>query len=363
MAPLGTRFRVFVIAEAGVNHDGDLEAALALVDAAAEAGADAVKFQTFRAESLVTPAAAKAAYQLAGTDHAESQFEMIAKLELTPDMHEAIAAHCGERGIHFLSTAFDPESLGYLLANFSMPWVKVPSGELTNPLLLLAAAKSGSGLLLSTGMADIAEIEAALGVLAFGLGAGTGTPGQSAFRAAFEAPAGRAALEQAVTLLHCTTEYPAPVEEVNLRAMDTMAEVFGLPVGYSDHTPGITVAIAAAARGAAVIEKHFTLDRSLPGPDHAASLEPAELGAMVQGIRDVESALGSADKAPAASEIKNIAIARKSLVALCAIAEGERFTEANLGIKRPGTGASPMGFFERLGSLAERDYGADELVK
>ena len=358
-----TLTRVFVIAEAGVNHGGDPGRAVAMVDAAAAAGADAVKFQTFRADALVTANAPKAEYQMATTAPGESQHEMIRALELGPAEHQRLFARCREAGIAFLSTPFDPESLRYLTGNFEMPFLKIPSGELTNPVLLLEAARTSLPILASTGMATLAEVEEALGVLAFGLLGTGGRPSRAAFRAAFAEPGARAALARRVTLLHCTTEYPAPVADVNLRAMDTLHDAFGVPVGYSDHTAGTAIAVAAAARGASVIEKHFTLDRALPGPDHAASLEPPELAAMVAAIREVESALGSAEKAPAPSERKNIAVARKSLVAARAIAAGEALDARNLAVKRPGSGVSAMEYFDRLGTTAARAYAADELVE
>ena len=355
--------RVFLIAEAGVNHCGDAARALAMVDAAAAAGANAVKFQTFRASSLVTAAAPKAEYQMATTAPGESQYDMIRALELSPDAHERLYARCREAGIAFLSTPFDEDSLRYLAGTFEMPFLKIPSGELTNPVLLLEAARTSLPILLSTGMATLAEVEDALGVLAFGLLVVEDAPSRAAFRAAFALGRARSALAARVTLLHCTTEYPAPVADVNLRAMDTLREAFGVAVGYSDHTAGIAVATAAAACGAAVIEKHFTLDRTLPGPDHAASLEPPELAAMVAAIRDVEAALGSGEKAPAPSERKNIAIARKSLVAARAIAAGEVLDAGSLAVKRPGSGVTAMEYFDRLGTAAGRAYAADELLQ
>ncbi|MBF0295825.1 MAG: N-acetylneuraminate synthase [Magnetococcales bacterium] len=352
-----------MIAEAGVNHNGHPELALRLVDAAADAGADAVKFQTFRAAELVSRNARKATYQQATTDPEESQFAMIRRLELDHATHLRLADHCRARGIAFLSTPFDLPSLEFLVAEMDLPLLKIPSGEVTNGPFLVRVGATGRRILLSTGMATLGEIETALGALAFGLLGLPEPPSLAGCAGAFASPAGQAILEERVTLLHCTTEYPAPVDQVNLRAMDAMAAAFGLPVGYSDHTAGIAIPIAAVARGAVVIEKHFTLDRTLPGPDHRASLEPDELAAMVRAIREVETALqGHGHKLPMAAEWKNRAVARKSLVAIAPVAQGECFSEHNLGIKRPGSGISPMAYWQWLGRAAPRDYQPDELI-
>ena len=355
--------RSYIIAEAGVNHNGSIDMAKELIDVAAGAGADAVKFQTFRADRLVTGSAPKAAYQARTTDAAESQLEMIRKLELDEEAHRILIDHCRERGIQFLSTPFDLESVDLLAYNFDLPRLKLPSGEITNAPLLLKAAQTGKPLMLSTGMSTLGEIEAALGVLAFGYTRSGTAPSLAAFREAYCSASSQEALREKVVLLHCTTEYPAPFAEVNLLAMDALGAAFGLPVGYSDHTEGIAVTIAAAARGAVVIEKHFTLDRNLPGPDHRASLEPDELGRMVESIRQVEAALGSGLKLPAASELKNVPIARKSLVAAKEIKKGEIFTPENLGVKRPGSGMSPMRYWEFLGRPAGRDHRPDEVIE
>jgi len=354
--------RSYIIAEAGVNHNGSLDMARKLVRVAAEAGADAVKFQTFKADSLVSRSAPKAAYQGRGTDPAESQHEMIRKLELDEHAHEVLLAHCAACGIDFLSTPFDLESLELLAGRFDLPTIKIPSGDITNAPLLLKTARTGKPVILSTGMSTLGEIEDALGVLAFGYLNG-GAPALAAFRAAYCSVAGAAVLRDKVTLLHCTTEYPAPLGDVNLRVLATLKAAFGLPVGYSDHTEGIAVPIAAAALGAVIIEKHFTLDRTLPGPDHGASLEPAELKQMVTAIRQVEEALGSCSKRPAPSELKNMAVARKSLVAARPIAAGDPFAVDNIAVKRPGTGLSPMLHWELLGRKAGRDFAADEGVE
>jgi 2,4-diacetamido-2,4,6-trideoxy-beta-L-gulose transferase len=356
---MSTEARVYVIAEAGVNHNGSTARAIELVDAAAAAGADAVKFQSFHADKLVTREAGKAAYQKRSTDAAESQFEMLQALELDRAAHEKLIEHAKRAGIEFLSTPFDSDSLA-LLARLGLKTIKVSSGDLTNAPFLLEIARAADRVILSTGMSTLEEVEAALGVLAFGFtAAALAQPGRAAFEQAFASPAGHAALAQRVCVLHCTTEYPAPFEEVNLRAMDTMAGAFGIPVGYSDHTTGIHVAIAAVARGAAVIEKHFTLDRSLPGPDHKASLEPAELTQMVAAIRDVERALGDGVKKPTASELRNRDVARKSLVAARALDAGEALA---IACKRPGTGISPFEYWRLQSRTARRAYKADEAL-
>jgi sialic acid synthase SpsE len=262
-----------------------------------------------------------------------------------------------------MSTPFDPSSVQYLVENFEMPFLKISSGDLTNPVMLMAAARSGLSVVLSTGMSDLDEVKSALGVLAYALSRSSTAPsGRSEFAAAFDTDDARARLKKKVILLHCTTEYPAPIKDVNLRVMQTMRDTFAVPVGYSDHTIGTNVPIAAAALGAAVVEKHFTLDRTLPGPDHAASLEPDELKSMVSGIREVNQAMGSPEKSVAKSEEENLSVARKSLVAASPIRAGEPLTEQNLTIKRPGNGVSPMEYFDRLGSTADRDYEAEDLI-
>lgn len=348
----------YIIAEAGVNHNGSIDMARKLIDVAARSGADAVKFQTFRAERLVSKTAQKAEYQKQTTGSEESQFEMIKKLELDVDTHRLLQQHCLECGIEFLSTPFDHESVD-LLAGLGVSRLKVPSGELTNAPLLLKIARAGLPVIVSTGMATLGEVEQALAVIAFGFVRGEGAS-LAAFAEAYASAEGQQALRERVSLLHCTTEYPAPVADINLRAMDTLHAAFGLPVGYSDHTEGIAIPVAAVARGAQIVEKHFTLDRTLPGPDHKASLEPAELTAMVRSVREVEQALGSGLKAPAASEQKNISVARRSLVAVQPIAEGEVFTEENLAARRPGSGLSPMLYWQVLGTRARRAYAEDE---
>lgn len=352
-----------IIAEAGVNHNGDEKLAFELVDAAHQAGADIVKFQTFKAKNLVTAAAKQAEYQVANTQKQESQLAMLSRLELSYEAHHELVKHCESLGIEFLSTAFDSESLAFLVNDLGLTRLKLPSGELTNAPLVLEHARTGCDLIVSTGMATLSEIEMALGVIAFGYTSSHDElPSVQAFQEAYASVTGQAALKQKVTILHCTTEYPAPMAEINLRAMDTLGHAFDLPVGYSDHSEGITIPIAAAARGAVLIEKHFTLDKNMEGPDHKASLEPQELTSMVTAIRQVEAALGSAVKTPTVSEVKNKAVARKSLIAARDIAEGESFTADNLTIKRPGSGMSPYRYWELLESHASRSYQAGDLI-
>lgn len=331
--------RTLIIAEAGVNHNGDMQLAKRLIDAAALSGADLVKFQTFNAGRLVTASAKKADYQLQSGADGESQHAMLSRLELTEAMHHELIAHCATRQIGFFSTAFDLESID-LLARLGQDYFKVPSGELSNLPYLRHIAKHARSVILSTGMATLADIEAAITVLEQ---AGT--------------------LRKDITVLHCTTEYPTPMNEVNLRAMQSIGSAFAVPVGYSDHTRGIEVSIAAVAMGASVIEKHFTLDRKLPGPDHQASLEPDELRAMVGAIRNIEVALGDGVKRLTPSEMRNKPIARKSLVALRPIARGEAFSAENTTAKRPGTGLSPMRWDEVMGRPAPRAFALDEMIE
>lgn len=352
-----------IIAEVGVNHNQDLVRALEMIDVAAEAGVDTVKFQAFKAELVASRFAPKAEYQNLTTKKGESQLDMIRKLGLDWDGFPRLMARCREKNINFLVSPFDLPSIDFLVRDMGLDLLKIPSGELTFGPYLLAVGRSGRKIILSTGMATLAEVEEALGVLAFGYTENAAAPSPEAFKAAFESPAGQAALKDKVVLLHCTTEYPTLFEDVNLRVMDTLAEAFGLPVGLSDHTPGIAVPIAAVARGATIIEKHFTLDRSLPGPDHKASLEPGELKEMVNAIRTVELALGDGKKRPAPSEQRNILVARKSLVAAKNICKGETFTEENLTTKRPGNGISPMEYWDWLGRKADQDYQADALIQ
>jgi|SRR5688572_11631896 N-acetylneuraminate synthase len=354
---------VVVVAEAGVNHNGSLKLALELVDAAATAGANAVKFQTFRADALASAAAPKAAYQERTTDGGESQRDMLRKLELDAPAHRDLVARCRQRGIAFLSTPFDLESLALLAGELDVPAIKIGSGDLTNGPLLHAAARTGKPLILSTGMATLDEIEGALGLVAWTVLEQREPAGAEALRAAYASAAGRRAAAERVTLLQCTTDYPAAAADLNLRAMQTLKERFGTRVGFSDHSTGISAAIAAAALGATVIEKHLTLDRGMAGPDHAASLEPENFAAMVAGVREAEEALGTGDKRPVAAELANTVAARKSLVAACAVRKGERFSAQSLAVMRPGGGISPMRYWEWLGKAATRDYAAGELIK
>ena len=330
---------VLIIAEAGVNHNGDLGLAKQLIVAAAAAGADLVKFQTFDAAKLVSASAPKAEYQQSATGNDESQYEMVRKLELSLADHHALIAECVAQGIGFFSTGFDAGSIDMLI-ELGIDRLKVPSGEITNLPYLRHVAGLGKPVILSTGMATLGDIEAAIDVLEAG-----------------------GIARHDIVVLHCNTEYPTPMVDVNLRAMANIGAAFGTPMGYSDHTNGIEVAIAAVALGATVIEKHFTLDRNLPGPDHQASLEPHELTAMVAAIRNIEQALGDGIKRPTASEAKNRPVARKSIVAAMPIRAGDPFTEGNLTAKRPGTGISPMRWDEFIGRLAARDYAVDEPIE
>jgi len=330
---------VFVIAEAGVNHNGNIDIARKLIDAAVAAGADAVKFQTFKAEKLVSKYAQKAEYQKQTTGNTESQLEMIKRFELSYNDHLSLVDYCSKRGIKFLSTAFDDDSIDFL-KTIKMAYWKIPSGEITNLPYLRRVGSIASKVLLSTGMASLGEVEAAIEVLS-----------KSGMQ------------RDNITVLHCTTEYPAPFDEVNLKAMVTMGKAFSLAYGYSDHTEGIAIPIAAVALGASVVEKHFTLDKTMEGPDHKASLEPRELSEMVTAIRMVERALGDGVKRVTPSESKNRAVARKSIVAARKIAKGAVITEADITTKRPGNGISPMEWDNVVGSVATRDYDIDEALQ
>ncbi|HDR2707100.1 N-acetylneuraminate synthase [Enterobacter mori] len=352
-----------IIAEAGVNHNGDEKLAFRLVDAAHKAGADIVKFQTFKAKNLVTEDAVQADYQITNTGKKESQLAMLSRLELSWEAHHALLSYCKKLGIEFLSTAFDSESLDFLVKDLGLTRLKLPSGELTNAPLVLQHARTGCDIIVSTGMATLSEIEMALGVIAFGYTADDNdVPNADAFQFAYASPEGQRALKEKVTILHCTTEYPAPLNEINLRVMETLQHAFSLPVGYSDHSEGIIIPIAAVARGATIIEKHFTLDKTMDGPDHKASLEPDELKNMVDGIRQVELALGGKLKSPTASEIKNKKIARKSIVAATNIKAGDKITEKNITVKRPGGGMSPYRYWDIIGNIADKDYLSGEYI-
>lgn len=360
---LGPMNRTYIIAEAGVNHNGSLAMAKKLVDVAAHAGADAVKFQTFKAEELVSKSAPKAQYQQATTDGRESQFQMLKNLELTTKMHQELSEYCLVKNIEFLSTPFDIGSVDLLINQCEITKIKIPSGEITNAPLLLKIGKTAKPVILSTGMSTLGDIETALGVLAFAYLQGNEQPSLAQFEQTYCSKVGQAILREKVTLLHCTTEYPAPLDEVNLRNIETLRQAFGLPVGFSDHTQGTTAALAATALGAVLIEKHFTLDKTLPGPDHKASLEPQELEQMIQGIRQIQRLLGSTVKIPTPAEQKNKAIARRSLVAAKDIEKGDIFTEDNLTLKRPGDGISPIYYWEWLGKRVDKNYKEDEKVQ
>ncbi|WP_027209434.1 N-acetylneuraminate synthase [Butyrivibrio hungatei] len=327
---------VFIIAEAGVNHNGSFDLACKMVDEAKKAGVDCIKFQTFKSENLVSINAKKAEYQKKTTGGG-SQIDMLKNLELSYDEFLKLKEYCDKVGICFLSTPFDFDSIDFL-NTIKMPFWKIPSGEITNYPYLVALAKTGRPVVMSTGMCDMSEIADAIKVLRV-----NGT--------------------QEIKLLHCNTEYPTPFEDVNLSAMKTMKEAFKLEVGYSDHTKGIEVPIAAVALGATIIEKHFTLDRNMEGPDHKASLEPSELAAMVSAIRNIEKTIGTGDKVPSESEKKNRTVARKSIVAKTSIKAGDMFTEKNITVKRPGTGISPMRWEEVLGQKAIRDFDEDEIIE
>lgn len=348
---------ICIIAEAGVNHNGELDLAKKLVKAAAEAGADIVKFQTFRAKNLVTQTAEKAQYQIGNCGEDESQYEMLKKLELNEEMHTELIKCCEENNIKFMSTAFDKDSLDLLSEKLKIDVLKIPSGELTNAPLVLAHAQKKCDLILSTGMATISEVQECLGVIAFGFTSQPNSdPNSKAFRDAFSSDTGQRLLKERVTILHCTTEYPAPFNEVNLNALGTLKEKFGLSIGYSDHTEGIVIPIAATVFGATIIEKHFTLDKNMEGPDHKASLNPQELKDMVAAIRNIEKAMGDGVKEPQASELKNIDIARKSIVAEVEIDAGQTITKDMISIKRPGNGKSPYDYWDILGSIAKKNY-------
>jgi len=355
------RDRVFVIAEAGVNHNGDLNRAFELIDVAAEAGADAVKFQTFSTEKLVTRSALKAPYQIKDANPGESQFEMLSNLELDYEAHHALKEYAEDNNLQFMSTAFDSSSLKFLVDDLQLAVLKIPSGEITNGPLLIQHARSDRDLIISTGMSTIEEILQALSVVSFGL-VSKKDPSKEACQEVFNTEEGQQQLRDRVILLHCTSEYPASIDGINLSAMVSIRDKFSLRVGYSDHSEGIAIPPLAVALGAQVVEKHFTLDRTLPGPDHAASLEPKELKEMVTAIRVVERVLGNGVKEPAKGEKNNREAARKSLVAARIIHKGEKFSADNLTAKRPGNGRSPMDYWSLIGKHAEKHYEADEFI-
>lgn len=352
---------ILIIAEAGVNHNGEYDMALQLIDEASAAGVDAVKFQTFVSENLLIRNTPKAEYQKELTNPAESQFDMLKKLELNHATHRSLKRYAEEKGLLFMSTAFDQDSLKFLSNDLGLNLLKIPSGELTNGPLLLEYGKTRCDLIMSTGMGTLEETRQALSVLAFGFTDGT-NPCDKSFERAFESEQGNRALKEHVVLLHCTSEYPAPYEDINLLAMDTLRKEFGLRVGYSDHSIGILVSSVAAALGAVVIEKHFTLNRNLPGPDHRSSLEPDELKNMVENIRSVEQILGDGDKIPRGREIENRKVARKSLVAAQEIQPDQPFSAENVTVKRPADGRSPMDYWSLIGTNSRKCYQTDEFI-
>lgn len=353
--------RTMIIAEAGVNHNGSLELAKELVRVAAQSGADAIKFQTFKAQNLVTTSAEIADYQKKHSQ-AASQYELLQNLELSQNDHMTLIDLCREEGIEFISTPFDSESLTFLVERCGVSRIKLSSGDLTNGPLLMNVARSGLPVILSTGMGTLGEIEDALSVLAYGYLHQQEPVSFQDIKECYRTDNGHSILKEMVTLLHCTTEYPTPFDEVNLQVINTLSQAFDLSTGFSDHTNGIAAATASVALGVSVIEKHFTLDKNLPGPDHQASLEPQELYQLVQSVRQVEAAMGLKRKFPTRSESKNIPAARKSLVAAKPVRNGEVWTNDNLTTKRPGNGISPMKYWDIIGSQAEKDYQTDEIL-
>jgi len=351
---------ILIIAEAGVNHNGSKDLAFRLIEEAKLAGADIVKFQTFKTEQVVSKTIDQTKYQIDNLGLKDNQFNMLKQLELDIQTHFELQKHCNQVGIEFLSTAFDFESLNFLVKDLELKRLKIPSGELTNLPLLLEYATSGCDLILSTGMATLGEIENALGVLAFGLLGGS-SPSLSAFSNAYSSKEGQKLLKEHVKLLHCTTEYPAPIREINLNAMSTLSSTFDLQVGYSDHSKGIVIPIAAAALGASIIEKHFTLDKTLHGPDHKVSLEPIELKKMVDGIRCVEICLGSSIKAPQTSEIKNKLLTRKKLVANKNLIKGHQLVKEDIAILRTKHGNDPSDYWDLVGKILITDVKKGEV--
>lgn len=355
--------KIFIIAEAGVNHNGNLELAHQLVDVASVSGADAIKFQSFQTNELVTVSAPKAAYQTANVGSNLSQYEMLKNLELSEHSHRELKRLAEEKGLVFMSTGFDIPSLKFLAYDLGVSRLKVPSGELTNGPLLFEFGRTNRELIISTGMSSLDEIRLALGVVAHASLNPNDFPSDVKFLDTFCSEEGQELLRRRVTLLHCTSEYPAPIDDLNLLAIETLRKTFGLRVGYSDHSEGIFAAVAAAALGSVVIEKHFTLDKELEGPDHRASLNPVELGQMVEEIRKIEVALGNGNKNPTTSELITQQAVRKSLYARLPIEAGELFTERNLTTKRPQSGISPMEYWKLLGTVSEHSYEEDEQIR
>jgi len=354
--------KTYIIAEAGVNHNGSFERAIEMIHCAKQMGADAIKFQLFQAENLTTQQAEQAQYQKKAYSQVKTQYEMLKELELSFAHFEALKVIAEKEEIDFIITPFDLESLRFIVDDLNLSMIKIGSGDITNGPMLLACGRSHREIILSTGMSTLADIENALQVIAFGLLEKGAYPTKDSLAEVYASQAAQDILKEKVTLLHCTSEYPAPFEDVNLKAMDTMAHAFGLAVGFSDHTPGIEASLAAVAREACVIEKHFTLDKSLSGPDHLASLDPSEFQTMINGVRKIEAALGNGHKRPTVSESKNMKIVRRAIVANQKIVRGEEFTSHNLGLKRPYVGLSPMHYWDFLGKKAERDYAKDEVI-
>jgi len=357
--------KTYVIAEAGVNHNGDIDMALELIEKAAEAGADAIKFQTYKAENLVTKHSKKAEYQLKTTGGKDTQLQMLKDLELKYETHFQLKDYCQKTNIDFLSTAFDLDSLRFLSKDLKMKTLKIPSGEITNLPFLIDFAQTGAEIIMSSGMANIDEIRDALGALAFGFiytKKNMPLPSRKQFIKVFNSNEGQEVLNKHVTLMHCVTEYPAPIDEINLNVISSLKKIFNLRIGYSDHTEGIIASVIAVSHGATIIEKHFTQSKNLLGPDHKASLEPEEFKIMVDQIRMAEKMMGDGEKKVMPSELKNISIARKSIVASMRITKGDIFSSENLSIKRPGNGKSPIHYWSLLGKKATKDYDVDELI-
>jgi len=354
----------FIIAEAGVNHNGSVRLAKKMIDQACVAGVDAIKFQSFKTEQLVNKNAPKAEYQLRHSKQGESQFQMLKKLELSEDEQQQLFDYCLQKKIQFLSSPFDVQSAAFLIHKLKCPLLKLGSGELTNSQLLYYITQHQVKLILSTGMSDIEEIKTALSVLAFGYSNNNQqTPSREKFKRALLSAQGIQALKKQVSLLHCTTEYPCPIDEVNLNVIKTLQDEFPLAIGYSDHTQGHHISLAAVAIGASIIEKHFTLDKKMNGPDHASSIEVNELTSMVQQIRDIDRAKGQSIKATTASELKNLKIARKGLYAKIAIAQGEVFSDKNLTVKRPEALVPASDYWDKLGQIANKNYHPDEPIQ
>lgn len=353
---------VYIIAEAGVNHNGSLKTAFELVDAAVHAGADAIKFQSFKASKLVTESALKADYQNKNQDDGKTQFEMLKALELSESEQKQLFAYCQKLPIDFLSSPFDPQSCAFLIDQLGLKTIKLGSGELTNAQILIQIAQADVNLILSTGMSTLEEIQQALSILAYGYTNKNEPSSSNDFLTTLQSPQAQKKLHQHVTLMHCTTEYPCPVDEVNLSAMNAIHNKFSLACGYSDHTEGIHISIAAAALGAPVIEKHFTLDQSLPGPDHKASIEPEALNRLVRQIRDIQSALGSKNKQVTQSELKNRSIARKGIYATQTIKKGDILNSDNILLKRPVCQKQGFDYWDIIGSYATKDYLPDEAI-